>query len=411
MDVKESIESGRIVNGVKGSCNLSHLKYFNPVTSTCIDYMHSILEGVTKNFFKYWFSTEYRVSERFSLRKFIFEIDRKLINIRPPSFVPCAPRSLETWKQWRAHEFLAFILYYALPALNDFMATEYYNNYVKFVIFVEILLSKEVQINDLKQAQYIVIEFIEELSMLYPKNIMLSGVHELLHFVECTLDFGPMNSTNLFTYEELNRKITRTIKGKDLIGEEFIKLFSTAQSLSKIEPSSEKLKQFLMKNPILRTSNRKNQGRSLEIVKLLSAKILCCDEKYLELYNNFTNDRVSQIYCVKRLQYKSHIFTSYNHKAKFCDSCFMSSDGSYGLIEEFLCNDDLNVYVLARRIVTVSNPFYSKKYPIIKSNLFISHVTDELILKKIDDIQKVAFIFISEVECYVSKFSTSHLFT
>jgi hypothetical protein len=61
---------------------------------------------------------------------------------------------------------------------------------------------------------------------------MLSGMHELLHLVDCTLDFGPLNSISLFTFEELNRKGVRLIKGKDLIGEEFIKLLSTAQCLS-----------------------------------------------------------------------------------------------------------------------------------------------------------------------------------
>lgn len=105
MDVIEATLTGTIINGIKGKCNLSHLKYYNPISSTCIDYMHSILEGVVKNFFKFWFSTEYKASEEFSLRTFILEIDRKLLLIRPPSFVPCAPRSIETWKQWRAHEF------------------------------------------------------------------------------------------------------------------------------------------------------------------------------------------------------------------------------------------------------------------------------------------------------------------
>ena len=50
--------------------------------------------------------------------------------------------------------------------------------------------------------------------------------------------------TNLFTYEELNSIIVRSIKGTDLIGEEFIKLFSTAQRFSKNEPFTEVVKEF-----------------------------------------------------------------------------------------------------------------------------------------------------------------------
>lgn len=78
-------------NGIKGRCLLSFLKYYCPVNSTCIDYMHSVLEGVVKNFFKYWFDSKYS-SEDFSLKDNIDEIDQRLLSIKPPSFVPTAPR-------------------------------------------------------------------------------------------------------------------------------------------------------------------------------------------------------------------------------------------------------------------------------------------------------------------------------
>ena len=124
------------------------------------------------------------------------------------------------------------------------MPINYHNNIIKLVIFIEILLNKEVNVKDLRICQNLVVEFIKELENLYPAAIMLSVMHELLHFVERTLDFGPVNNTSLFTYEELNRIIVRSVKGKNLIGEEFIILFSTAQCLSKLEPLSEKMKEY-----------------------------------------------------------------------------------------------------------------------------------------------------------------------
>jgi hypothetical protein len=68
---------------------------------------------------------------------------------------------------------------------------------------------------------------------------MLSGVHELLHLVHCTKKFGPLNLVNCFQFEELNRKILGVIHGKDLIGEEFIKMFFTVQNLSCIDNKNE----------------------------------------------------------------------------------------------------------------------------------------------------------------------------
>ena len=55
---------------------------------------------------------------------------------------------------------------------------------------------------------------------------MLSGIH----FIEITKQFRPVNLINCFVYEKLNRKLINLVKGKDLIGEEFIKNFSTLQS-------------------------------------------------------------------------------------------------------------------------------------------------------------------------------------
>ena len=52
------MKQGRCVNGVKGVCCLSYLEFFHPVTGTCVDYMHSALEGVVKSLFNLWFSPE-----------------------------------------------------------------------------------------------------------------------------------------------------------------------------------------------------------------------------------------------------------------------------------------------------------------------------------------------------------------
>ena len=369
--------------------------------------MHSILEGVVKNFFKFWFSAEYRASESFSLRKFMIQIDQKLVIIKPPSFVPNAPRSIETWKQWRAHEYLPFLLYYAIPVFNNIMPDKMLKSIVKLVIYIEILLSKEINTNHLNSAQNLIVEFIDELSSLYPDCIFLSGVHELLHFVDCTLDFGPLNLTNLFTYEELNRVIVRSIKGKDLIGEEFIKLYSTVQLLSKIEPSSQELKDFLQEHSIFKTSNRKNQAKIGKEINFLSQKLIS-NIDYLNIYNALTNKNLVQIDSLNRLQYKGHIYTASSENTKFCDSCFMNSDVAFGLIKTFLY-DKLNVYVLAKKMSVVFN-FNSENHS-VKSNLFMCHVTDDFILAKIEDIKKCALIFISDTECYLSKFPISHLFT
>ena len=95
-DVVEAQKLRGTVNGVKvGKCILSHLAYYKPMSNTCIDYMHSVLEGVMKTFFKYWFEAD--CSNKYSLKKYMQEIDNRLLSIKPPSFVTTAPRSIYSW--------------------------------------------------------------------------------------------------------------------------------------------------------------------------------------------------------------------------------------------------------------------------------------------------------------------------
>jgi hypothetical protein len=85
------------------------------------------------------------------------------------------------------------------------MSHDCYENLKKFVIFLEVLLSPVIHIDELKKVDNLIQDFVSELSELYDEKVMLSGTHELLHLEDCTLAFGPLNFINLFQFEELNR--------------------------------------------------------------------------------------------------------------------------------------------------------------------------------------------------------------
>lgn len=253
------------VRGVKGPCILSTLKYFHPIRSHCIDYMHTVLEGVIKNFFKYWFDSAFTKSS-FSLRKYMKEIDNRISLIKPPKFVPSTPRSIHSYTFWSAHEYLSFFMYYSLAVFKDIMSHERYENIKKLILFLETILSRKIKIERLKKVEKFLIEFVSELESLYTKSIMLSGVHELLHLTDCTFDFGPLNLTNCFQYEEMNRKLMRIIHGNDLIGEEIIKVYLGMQILSTYSNYSTnlKLKKYIESRELFKTSNKKRNRHLAE---------------------------------------------------------------------------------------------------------------------------------------------------
>jgi hypothetical protein len=162
--------------------------------------MHSLCEGVIKNLFNYWFEAGDFLGEH-SLRNFMQEIDRRLLGIQPPKFVPYTPRSIYAHNLWHAHEYLAFILYYALPVFKNIMKEEHYSNLQKLVVFVETILSPVINIQYLKSLDIIINDFVKESSTLYTPKILLSGVHELLHLIDETIEYGPLNNINCFPFE------------------------------------------------------------------------------------------------------------------------------------------------------------------------------------------------------------------
>lgn len=78
------------------------------------------------------------------------------------------------------------------------MQPEFYQNMKKMVVFMEVLLSPSINKNKLLLIETVIVDFVKEVELLYFENAMLSGVHELLHLVDCTIDFVLLNHINCF---------------------------------------------------------------------------------------------------------------------------------------------------------------------------------------------------------------------
>ena len=399
-------------HGVRGDTLLSNLKYFKPTECTNIDYMHSILEGVVKRFFKFWFEVTVREEDPFdfSLKKHINEIDRRLLNIRIPSFIPTTPRSIRDYKLWRAKEFLSFLIYYSLPIFYDLMDNKFLINLTKLVVATEFLLQKKILKSDLIYVKEILKAFVLEVEQIYPANIMLSGMHELLHIVDCTINFGPINFVNCFQYEEINRKIVKFINGYDLVGVEFITNFSILQSLQMFYQSftsNNAFNKFIEKHKIVKSSNKKRVNQESCILGPLE---IITDEQYRIISENFNLDGVQrdQIKSCKRLNFNGVLYTTSKNISKRVDYC-VKVDLFYGLISEFIVIKN-KVFVLIQRVDHLHSPFYDENNPQIKSQSFLCNITDEIFLSTLDKLKKVALIRVNDGLCFISDFSISHLF-
>jgi len=76
-DARAAVSQGKPVQGVKGPCWFAGLQYYDLVKVTAVDYMHCVLEGVTKSLINLWFSTSLK-TEPFNISDKVHEVDKKL---------------------------------------------------------------------------------------------------------------------------------------------------------------------------------------------------------------------------------------------------------------------------------------------------------------------------------------------
>ena len=100
----EAEANGNPVCGVKGRSVLS--AHLDITKSVVIDYMHAVLEGVTKTLLSVFLDSKHSAC-RFYLGQptITREIDKRLHRIKPPQEFRRTPRSITSFKQWKASEF------------------------------------------------------------------------------------------------------------------------------------------------------------------------------------------------------------------------------------------------------------------------------------------------------------------
>lgn len=159
--------------------------------------------------------------------------------------------------------------------LFGILSQECFSNLILLVVATERLLMREVIMSEIEDIKTILIDFLREAKSLYSEKIMLGCFHELLHLPECALYFGHLNSVNCFPFEENNRKIVSLIKGRDLVGDEFFKLFSVYQELNlkASEVKNHSIRDCLKNLNIIRSCNLKIKKNSLKIYEMRDREI------------------------------------------------------------------------------------------------------------------------------------------
>ncbi len=208
---KEAQEKNETTMGIKGFSILHGV--LNIPFGVPIDYMHAVLEGVTKKLLKFWFATKYH-NNPYYLRPYISRIDKEMLRIKPPHEFRRSPRSIESSLFfWKASEYRVFLLFYAVPVLKRFLPSKYLQHLSLLVFAIHSLLSDHINVHDIKQINLCLKRFYDLFPKLYSLDSCTANVHSLIHLAHFVMVWGPLWTHSTFCFENANGVLKRHIHG------------------------------------------------------------------------------------------------------------------------------------------------------------------------------------------------------
>ena len=239
----EAYCTGSTVNGIKGPSFLMAVQSFDFVKSVSVDYMHCILQGITKLLISLWFGAS-NSDQPFSLYSYVDVIDERLTKVKPPSTISRMPRSIsQHFKYWKASELRSWLLLYSVPVLLDVMSTLHLYHYSALVEAVYLLCTDSISIQDLEMSHKLLCFFVHMFESLYGERYLTLNMHSLLHLAETVKDIGPLWSHSCFPFENANGELLKLFHGTQYIDLQIASAVNVFQTLpllmSEIERDTE----------------------------------------------------------------------------------------------------------------------------------------------------------------------------
>lgn len=329
-------ERGKVTKfGVKGYSFLS--EYLSFPESIPIDYMHSILEGVFKQLMKLWFDSSSH-SQPYSLRKHIACINRVLERVKPPLEIQRMPRSIQNISFYKASEYRAWLLFYAVPICSFFLPPDYTHHLILLVNAIHILLSDKIKKSDLSIAYSMLSTFYQEAGNLYSCTIYTANMHSLEHIVGMVELWGPLWAYSMFGFENLNGYLGNKYHGTQKIVYQLSFQIQLIQALPDMLQECSSVESPEAQAYIEKTLSR-NHNNMQEIysncysIGKVSLHTLTDEEKRVASRHGFTSNEVYMFY---RLMLAQTIYYSEKYTKRSCSRnnsvcCYlMPTTNNYG---------------------------------------------------------------------------------
>lgn len=224
--------SNSCVHGVFKTSPLASV--LNLVESVPVDYMHCVLEGVTRWLLRAWFDTKFH-SRPYYIRRCLRQIDVVLLKQRPPREFSRPPRSIaKHFKYWKASELRHWLLFYSLPILREFLPSLYWHHYALLVCAMHIMLGSSITPAQIDAAEQMLKSFCVLLPELYGEASCTANAHLLTHLAKYVRLWGPLWTHSAFGFESKNGQLKHLFHGKHNITHQLLFNLDVSYTLQQV---------------------------------------------------------------------------------------------------------------------------------------------------------------------------------
>lgn len=370
---------GDSVDGIKGYSCMLMFDNFDIIDSFGIDFMHGIALGIVKDVIEIWLGTRKIPPVNNNLKiKLKDAAERKLLSDRISQLKPLMhfrrkPRSILDIATFKATELLHLLIYYMRFSIGHLLPTKLVKHFELLSAAIFILCKREINEDDLKEANIMLIRFADDFEAIYGKGAVTMNVHMLRHYDRMVRLCGPLWTTALFAFESNIGAVKKLVSGTADIVHQIAEKYTITKGIGERE-----------------TNINSDNGRTF-LCQLKKIQVTDYHRSILEKHG-MTFQANTEIQVARRLKLNDHTYTSIiSNETKSADYFLKISDGSLGTAEFYFKFNDEN-YVLLN-IYSINHTHYHLT-EIKKENTCricsCKEITKKLLYLKVNSVEFIA---------------------
>ena len=178
---------------------LMSLPYFDCIRFHIIDPMHNLFTGTAKHVMKnIWLDPENPIIDKATL----LDIQKKIDKVKVPSTIGRMPRKIQNcYGGFTADQWKTFTILFSIYSLWNVLPSPDLEVWRSFVMACSFLCAPVITETKAKIGNCHLLTFCKGIEDLYGNQRVTPNMHLHMHLLDCILDYGPVYSFWLFSFE------------------------------------------------------------------------------------------------------------------------------------------------------------------------------------------------------------------